>query len=158
MSGENSQNKLTEYYQLRKGDKLKFSKDIPSKLVDIDNSNTLKSKSETEINNLDQFGDINNIEEPEDVCSNEINSQSSIDFVESDSSLTLTQSSCSENFKMDKADLNIFEALKFIPEFDGTPSELHRFLECCSIIYDEIKVTEHAKFIRLMKKILTGKA
>ena len=33
------------------------------------------------------------------------------------------------------ANLSIENMLKIIPDFDGTPEKLHKFLTCCNIIY-----------------------
>lgn len=138
MSGEKNQTELTEYYQLRKGNKpkvLKSTSDITFRnLVEEKKSDTVNLNKLFE-SNLDRTILGSDIE-----SSFSDNSDDHIDFI------------------MAKVDLNISQALKLIPSFDGTPSNLHQFLECCDIIYDDIKETDYNKFLRLMKKILIGKA
>lgn len=55
-------------------------------------------------------------------------------------------------------DLNIELALKIIPEYDGSPTTLHRFISCCEIIQKPLKSEENANLINLLKVKLTGKA
>lgn len=59
---------------------------------------------------------------------------------------------------MAKNELKISDALKFIPSFHGTPTDLHQFLECCDMFYEELKDSKYNKFLCLMKKNLIGKA
>lgn len=79
-------------------------------------------------------------------------------FLSTSENLDNLDSSRGSNLEMAKKDLNNIEALKFISTFDGTASKLHQFLECADIFYDDLKDTEHPKFLRLMKRLLIDKA
>lgn len=150
LMSENVQKELTDYYQLRKGSKQKAALNKRSKVEVINLSSESNQSSSSE--NLEVESNENS--EFESVEENE-------EFNQTDNlnSLNINPNSdlCS-NLTMAKKDLNIFGVIKFIPEFDGTPSKLHQFLECSEIILSDTKDTEHPKFLQIMKKLLVGKA
>lgn len=54
--------------------------------------------------------------------------------------------------------LDVSTALKIIPEFDGSPSNLHRFIACCEIIYSTLNATDYQNFLNLLKSKLIDSA
>lgn len=157
MSGENTNKKLTEFYQLRKGNIPRLDTNVT---VD-----TIPKASTSE--NLDKNLRIeNNSSIDSDSSSSNSNGKEYISISDSEPEIAindnlLNDTSILENQNLDinmaeKKDLNITEALKFISTFDGNSEKLHQFLECADMIYDDLKATEYPKFLRLMKKLLTG--
>lgn len=62
-------------------------------------------------------------------------------------------------FRFNMSKLNIETALKIIPNFDGTPSQLHKFLTCCEIINKPLtERTDIELFLEILKSKLSGKA
>lgn len=60
--------------------------------------------------------------------------------------------------KSNMTEFNISQTLKLISPFDGNPSQLHQFIQCSDIVFDELHTNQHAKFLQLMKKLLIGTA
>ena len=56
------------------------------------------------------------------------------------------------------ANLNVELSLKLIPEYDGSPQNLDRFINNAEIIFKPLKVDEHTTFISIVLSRLTGKA
>ena len=58
------------------------------------------------------------------------------------------------------ANLSIENMLKIIPDFDGTPEKLHKFLTCCNIIYAPLQFMMPTTlfFIEILKSKLNGPA
>lgn len=54
--------------------------------------------------------------------------------------------------------LNIDNALRIIPEFNGNSLELDRFLACCDIVALDLTEAESRKFLKLLPAKLTNKA
>lgn len=152
-SEEDKQTKLTEFFRFRKGEKKK---------TNLKSNISVVLESDISIEENNQLSEISLVTDD-----NESDDSLEIDFDKSFLSysiepITNSQSNkpC-EQFNLNmakKIDLNISFALKVISQFDGTPSELHQFLECCDLVHDDLKDSEHNKFLRLMKKLLVGKA
>lgn len=162
MSEEKSKELITDYFNLRRGNKLKHD---PNKLkvkksqLNLSLSNSCPNLNDSVINEIfnDDFFDESTSDDINlnDTIVQNIDLEKKVSG-EKEKELEILNYCPGECFKM--ANLNISQALKFIPSFDGTPSQLHQFIECSDIIFDELKETEHRKFLNLMKKLLISKA
>lgn len=170
MSDKNP-NEITDYFQLRKGNKvkaLKVDKSNEKPIEKIDDKSDLGNSSGTQ----DNITELNSDSEEFESGSDNKSLYSEIDSVivladdsgKSDTEIDDKTSRYNLNIKnnldlkMAKKDLNMSQALKFISTFDGNSANLHQFLECSDIIFEELKDTEHPKFLLLMKRLLTGSA
>lgn len=172
------QSEITDFYSLRKGSKVKANPNYQ----DITSKNKLEGQSNFSVSNFPSSSkNLNLNPNPEEITSDNSNpnrekiasdsdsESNSVDLnntflnysENSDSNISIVDSKKQgeiRNSKMAKKDFNMFQAVKFISEFDGTPSKLHQFLECSDLIFDDLKDSEHNKFLLVMKKLLVGKA
>lgn len=168
MSGNGSTNN-TDFYSLRTGNKLKAIPSLSNSEENLNLNEDSARSSEIEDNyedtNSDSIVTVDDsiIFEENNLIPNLVNNSNShlSSLEENQDNLSFNwniESSKDNSLEMGTNELNMFDTLKFIPEFDGSPSKLHQFLQCCDIIFNDLKVSEHIKFLQLMKKILTGKA
>ncbi len=166
---QDNQELITNFFGFRKGNKIKFNLEVLKlKKSQLNSANRTNSYPNLDItgcgaivnyeNNLDCTL-ISNSDFDESIS---ILSSTVVDNIESVRGVSgegdkKIENLCSNiNSNMDT--LNVSQALKFIPSFDGTPSNLHQFIECSNIIHDSLKDTEYPKFLNLMIKLLVGKA
>lgn len=101
-------------------------------------------------NPLNKLTATNNLNE------NNFDSDSSSSSVEKN--LPVSEQIINFNSNMGTATFKISEALKIIDPFDGSPSNLHKFIACCDLVQTALKPSDHIKFLGLMKYLLTGRA
>lgn len=102
------------------------------------------------IANLNEIIDGKNLEK---------NNENLIKLTENNSDNQISEINGSiENIEI-KMSLNIDHFLKIVPEFDGTSSQLHKFLRCCDLIYKPLlKVPDKATFLDLVASKLNKRA
>lgn len=136
MSKNSNNSELTDYYQLRKGNikKTDTKNDIEKEKQIVKNLPVLENKpEETRCSDSEKFDDniLDIIFDNTDTSRS--NEENSIDLTISKFT-NKTIGYNNQNFhcsKMGTQTLNISQALKIIDSFNGSSSNLHKFLACC---------------------------